>query len=114
MTPAELRNHNFATLRDSLAERRRDVYRAFCDHGPATTFELSEKCGIGLLSVRPRACELAELGLLCKAGERTENGKKATVYAVTDAETWTEWRDENFPADGQLQMGLNQSGALTT
>ncbi len=114
MTPAELRNLNFAQLRDSLAERRRDVYRAFCDHGPATTFELSEKCGIGILTVRPRSTELAELGLLCKAGERVENGKRVTVYAATDHKTWTEWRDKTFPADGQLQMGLNANGALTT
>lgn len=114
MTPAELRNHNFATLRDSLAERRRDVYRAFCDHGPATTFELSEKSGIGILTVRPRTCELAEMGLLCKAGERVENGKRVTVYAITDRATWTAWRETIFPADGQMQMGLNRDGALTT
>lgn len=113
MTATEIRNTNFNALRDSLAERRRDVYRAFADHGPCTTFELSEKCGIGLLSLRPRACELAALGLLCEAGDRIENGKHATVYAVTDRATWLAWREQNFPPDGQLQMGLNQ-GALTT
>lgn len=114
MTPAELRKHNFNSLRDSLAERRRDVYRAFCEHGPATTFELSEKCGIGLLSLRPRACELAQLGLIFESGEKLENGKRATIYACASAAGWTNWRDETFPADGQMQMGLNASGALTT
>lgn len=113
MTATELRNTNFVALRESLTERRRDVYRAFMTHGPATTFELSEKCGIGLLSVRPRACELAQLGLLTVIGERLENGKQAAVYAVVDQASWSNWRNQNFPVDGQLVMGLNQ-GALTT
>lgn len=114
MTATELRQHNFNTLRDSLAERRRDVYRAFCDHGPATTAELAARTGIGLLSLRPRACELAQLGLIFESGEKLENGKRATIYACASAAGWTTWRDENFPADGQMQMGLNQTGALTT
>lgn len=113
MTPAELRNTNFQRLRNSLAERMLDVYRAFEQFGPASTAQLAEQSGIGLLSLRPRATELHGLGLLCEAGERIENGKRATIYAVTDRGTWERWREQNFPADGQLQMGLHQ-GALTT
>lgn len=113
MTPAELRNTNFNSLRDSLTERMLDVYRAFKQFGPCSTAQLAEKSGIGLLSLRPRATDLHGLGLLCEAGERIENGKRATIYAVTDHATWRAWRDTNFPADGQLQMGLN-AGALTT
>lgn len=113
MNPAALRNTNFESLRASLADRCADVYRAFTEHGPCSTAQLAERTGIGLLSLRPRTTDLHDLGLLCAAGERMENGKRATIYAVTDRATWQQWRAENFPADGQLQMGLHQ-GALTT
>lgn len=113
MTATDIRNANFETLRDSLAERRRDVYRAFVQFGPCTTLALADKSGIGLLTLRPRATELLELGLLCVAGEEHIEGKRHGVYAATDRATWLAWREKNFPKDGQLQMGLNQ-GALTT
>lgn len=119
MTPTELRNTNFEQLRTSLTERMLDVYRAFEAHGPCSTAQLAEKSGIGLLSVRPRAHDLHVVGLLCEAGERMENGKRATIYAITERATWQRWHAENFPADGQLQMVLADGhrgsiGALTT
>jgi len=106
MTPAEIRNHTFDSLRDSLADRRRDVFRAFATLGAGTTEQLAARSGIGLLTLRPRVTELCAVGLLRCLDYVVEHGKRAGVYeAVTDPAQWAAWREEQFPADAQLQFG---------
>lgn len=112
MTPEQIRNATFESLRESLADRLRDTYRAFVDHGPGTTFQISERSGMGLLTLRPRATDLLQLGLLDLAGHTVENGKKCGIYYAVTPATWLDWRRQNFPTEAQTQMGLNQ-GALT-
>lgn len=106
MSPAEIRNHTFESLRDSLAERRRDVFRAFATLGAGTTEQIAARSGIGLLTLRPRVTELCALGLLRYLDFVVEGGKRSGVYeAVTDPAQWAVWREEQFPADSQLQFG---------
>ena len=114
MTTLEIRDSNFETLRESLGDRMADVYKAFLMHGACTTIDLAEKSGIGLLTLRPRTTDLAGLGLIEQVGEQVLNGKLHGVYAAREREAWLDWRAANFPVDGQLQMGLNNRGALTT
>ena len=113
MNPAALRDANFEGLRDTLTERRADVYRAFFAFGPCTTVACAERSGIGLLTLRPRATELEQMGLIECVNTvvigRTANG----IYRVREREAWEAWRAQLFPVGGQLQMGLNQ-GALTS
>lgn len=112
MNPAELRNHNFETLRASLAARCAEVYAAYVQFGPGTTKQLAERSGMDLLTVRPRTTNLEQLGLLECVDCVLVGGKAHGIYAVRHPQAWLAWRAETFPTDGQLQMGLNQ-GALT-
>lgn len=114
MPPAELRNHNFDTLRASLAARCAEVYAAFVQFGPGTTKQLAERSGIDLLTLRPRTTNLKQLGLLECVDCAILSGKAHGIYAVRRPQDWLAWRAEQFPISGQLQMGLNNQGALTT
>ena len=112
MIATDLRNTNFETLRESLAERRAEIYQAVGQHGPGTTRLLAQRSGIDLLTLRPRVTELEQLGLVACVDRIVIDGIAHGVYAVTAPEDWSAWRDSVYPVEGQLQMGLH-SGALT-
>lgn len=112
MTATDIRNANFEQLRDSLEERRREVYEAFVCHGPCTTRQLADAARMDILSVRPRASELVDIGLLVITGFDTSRGKREGIYRATDLNEWRAWHAQQFPVGEQIQMGLNQ-GALT-
>jgi len=99
MKPVDLRNATFAGLRDQLDGQRRDVYFAWVTHGPGTTREVSVKCGIDLLTFRPRTTELCDLGLVELWGSsRASEG----VYQVVKQERWDSWRKDMV--NSQLQL----------
>ena len=113
MDSTQIRNANFAQLRDGLEEKLREVYEAFAVHGPCTTRQLADAARMDILSVRPRATDLLHLGLLAISGSVVgPSGRKEGIYEATTPDEWQRWQRQNFPADSQLQMGLN-SGALT-
>lgn len=113
MTATDIRNANFDQLRDTLEEKLREVYEAFACHGPCTTRQLADAARMDILSVRPRATDLLHLGLLAVSGSVVgPSGRKEGRYEATTPEEWQRWRQQNFPTDSQLQMGLN-AGALT-
>lgn len=115
MTPDQIRNANFEGLRAALDDRRREVYEAFVELGPCTTRQLADGARLDILSVRPRASELLELGLLSIAGHIIgPTGKREGVYEATAPEEWRKWHQQQFPTGAQIQMGLNAVGALTT
>jgi hypothetical protein len=108
MNPADIRDQNFAALRDSLDRRRAEVYAAYVRFGPCTTRHLAELIGVEALSVRPRACELSQMGLLCMAGlsQKFVNGRRLTetIYRAATQDEWETWRAKHFTVGAQLQM----------
>ena len=99
MKPVDLRNATFAGLRQRLDGQRRDVYTAWVTHGPGTTREIAEKCGIDLLTLRPRTTELCEIGLVELWGStRTSEG----VYQAVKSDRWESWRKDIINSQMQL------------
>ncbi len=91
MKPVDLRNATFAGLRQQLDGLRKDVYTAWGKFGPGTTREVAEKCGIDLLTFRPRTTELCEIGLVELWGAtRSSEG----VYRVVKEDRWDAWRSD--------------------
>jgi len=64
MKPVDYRNETWSQVRDRVSDLRAAVYNHLATWGPCTTRELAEKCGIDLLTVRPRMTELYQLGLV--------------------------------------------------
>jgi hypothetical protein len=107
ITAEAIRNATFDSLRESLDARRIEVYRAWQAHGPCTTRELAQKSGIDLLTVRPRTSELLLLGLVTVSGHQ-RGAVGCGIYSVTDPKTWTAWREQNFPVESQMHIGLTE------
>jgi hypothetical protein len=83
MLPTDIRNDTWRALRDNLSGRRAAVLGALIAHGPCDTAALSGIMGWSVLAVRPRVCELAQLGFVECIGRNPAGG----VYrARTDAE----------------------------
>lgn len=86
MNASDLRDLNFEQLRSGLAHGRKEVFEGYLRFGPATTRHLASLLGWDVLSVRPRACELAQMGLLREAGTHVSHGARKlreTVYRAT-------------------------------
>ena len=99
MKPIDLRNANFARLREELTQARKDVYTAWLTFGPGTTREVAEKSGIDLLTFRPRTTDLYQVGLveLCHDERSTEG-----VYQAVPEERWEAWRQSILNPQMQL------------
>lgn len=110
MTAADIRDLNFDQLRASLEFGLRDVYLAFVQHGPGTTRQLATVSGIDLLTLRPRAHDLCQLGLLRLSGSTKARGVSEGIYEAVPPDAWRAWRTQQLSSTGaQLQFG-----ALTT
>lgn len=64
MKTTDLRNLTWDRLQPMLRGARLAVLQTFRQHGPGTTQALAPRSGLSLLTFRPRACELHQLGLL--------------------------------------------------
>jgi hypothetical protein len=64
MNAVDFRSMTFAGLRARIAGDRARVYDAFLCWGPGTTREVSDKARIDILTLRPRATELLQLGAI--------------------------------------------------
>ncbi len=62
MLGTDIRDLNWAELRDRLSGLRATVYSSLQLFGPCTTRELAARMEVDLLSVRPRVTELEQLG----------------------------------------------------
>jgi hypothetical protein len=112
MKPIDYRNETWAMVQDrALDATRLLVYRAFQLHGASTTRELSRKCGIDLLTLRPRTTELCYAGLveLVDAGSAShESIGHEGVYRAVSA-TIARARFERIQAEmeaPQLKLAL--------
>ena len=99
MKPVDLRDATFAGIRQTLNADRKAVYTAWIAHGPGTTREVAERCGIDLLTFRPRTTDLFQIGLVELYGaEKTSEG----VYRAVPEDRWESWRKNMI--SNQLQL----------
>jgi len=94
MKSTDFRNATFESIRKDLEGLRLQVYEAWVQHGPCTTRQLAQRCGVDLLTVRPRTTELIQLGLLEPCNDRPQNidGHEG-FYRATLREQWNQWRE---------------------
>lgn len=74
LTTIDIRNITFADLQTSLGKLRLQVWAALTHTGPVTTRALAERTGMSLWNVRPRVCELVQLGLVELTGKQGHEG----------------------------------------
>jgi predicted ArsR family transcriptional regulator len=74
MKPVDFRNDTFEGLRKRLRGQREETWLAWLRHGPCTTRQLAERCGITIFTVRPRVCELVDLGMAVLSGKDGREG----------------------------------------
>lgn len=98
MKPVDFRDETFERLRSGMEGARRAVYHAWVVHGPGTTRECAGRCGIDLLTLRPRTTELVEIGLVRCVGGRNGEGE----YRAASPEEWEDFR--RAQVDGQMQL----------
>ena len=106
MNPSDLRNANFTTLRATLPAKRAAVLAAFAVYGPATTRQAAGEAGIDILTLRPRATELEQMGLLVCVGNQIQDGIAHGVYRVATQPEWENWRARQLDSQvsGQRQL----------
>lgn len=107
MKAIDCRNETFEGLRESLGDLRRRALDGWRAYGPGTTREVSLKCGMDLLTFRPRSTELLEAGLLEICGRvKSRPGRNCEgIYQATSAEGWGEWHARMFPKmEGRQQV----------
>ncbi len=81
MLGTEIRDLNWQQLRERVSGLRAIVHAELQRHGPCTTRQLAERCGIDLLTVRPRVTELEQLGFAgCTGREKGEGVYRAFNY----------------------------------
>jgi hypothetical protein len=61
-----------------------EVYTAFVHYGPGTTWQVSQKAGMSILTFRPRTTELLQMGFV-EVMDGTENSREATYIAIPEA-----------------------------
>jgi hypothetical protein len=88
MTPQQIRDSSFESLRSGLEPKRRAVYAAWARHGPGTTRQVAAAAGINLLTFRPRTTELLEVGLVELVGRAVHEG----IYRARNLAQWEHWR----------------------
>jgi len=94
-----IRDRTFRELRGRLAGERRIVYQGFISHGPCTTRFLANAIALGILTVRPRATELLQAGLIELVGRTNREG----VYRALSVREAAD-RVENARRPQQMQM----------
>jgi sugar-specific transcriptional regulator TrmB len=63
MKASDFRDATFSQISGRLSGLRALVYAGLLQHGPCTTATLAAKTEISLWNIRPRMCELLQLGL---------------------------------------------------
>lgn len=101
MIPADIRNLTWDELRDLVSGPREMIYDWLRAYGPATTRAIAEGTGIDLLTVRPRVCELCQLGFAECLGRRGREG----LYGARHLDL-AEFRHHEAGREAQLDLIL--------
>jgi hypothetical protein len=82
MKPVDFRNENWEQIEGRLTGMRETVWCALTLHGPCTTLELAARAKLNPFSVRPRVCELCQLGFARLAAAQPDPAEG--VYEAVD------------------------------
>jgi predicted transcriptional regulator len=90
MKTTEPRDHTWEEIRERMAGARAQVWDWLHAHGPATTSTIAAGLGMSLFTVRPRVCELAQMGFAECTGRQ---GREGIYRACTATEAHERWRE---------------------
>lgn len=101
MKPVDCRNETWKDVMLRLNSTRARAYEVARMFGPGTTEQMARAAGMSLLTLRPRICELAQLGLVEMVGEvRGREGIYRVVPLVEAERRFMELKT------GNVQMSL--------
>ena len=83
MKTTDPRDLTWDEIRGFLAGPRERCWEWLIAHGPATTSAIAEGTSIPLLTVRPRVCELAQIGFVECVGRADREGVYQAVSVAT-------------------------------
>jgi DNA-binding transcriptional ArsR family regulator len=100
MKPTTSRDETYEAVRAALPALRARVLDALEAAGRATGYEIAERTGLGILTVRPRLTELSQAGLIMACGRVRRGRISETIWRVASKEEWLQWKRN----EGQLQL----------
>lgn len=87
MDPLDYSKANWEDLQDRMSALRLAALLAWRAHGPGTTRQVAAKCGMDLLTFRPRTTELYQLGYVMLLDQPGTAARGEGIYAaLTDEE----------------------------
>lgn len=101
--------HSIMTFKDlqrQLVHLRLSVWEALQEHGPCTTRELANACGIDILTVRPRMTELLQCGFVVEVCDPAKKQHEGIYKALTLPEAEDAFNERQRHATEQLALGL--------
>ena len=104
MSPADLRDLTWETVRPMLAGARLSVLTAFREHGPGTTERIAAKIGMSILTFRPRTTELCQLGLVRLVNRDHSQGIYEAVPAAEERAAFEAARAAASPTAHQIPL----------
>ena len=103
MKPVDCRNETWKDVMLRLNSTRNSAYVTVRMFGPGTTEKIATSAGISLLSLRPRICELVQMGLVEMVGH--VRGREG-VYQVVPYEVAEKRFQESKGGVVQSEMRL--------
>jgi hypothetical protein len=102
MKAIDYRNNTWEHVKANLSGLRMQVYTAFVHYGPGTTWQIADKAGISILTLRPRTTELLQLGFV-EVMDGSENSREAIYVAIPEAlaKSRFEWH-KNQPVQAEF------------
>jgi hypothetical protein len=101
MKPVDCRNETWKDVVGRLNSTRARAYEVARMFGPGTTEQMSMAAGMSLLTLRPRICELVQMGLVEMAGD--VRGREGIYKAVPLVEAERRFLESKT---GNVQMSL--------
>lgn len=101
MKTTDVRDMTWEEIRDRVHGAREEAWQWLHVHGPATTSEMAVGLGWSLFNIRPRVCELAQLGFVECTGR---SGREGVYRALSIQEVQTRAMVTGY--DEQLSLKL--------
>lgn len=99
----EIRDEVFAEQLPSLRIVQAVVLVHLQNHGPCTTRQLAERSKVSIFTVRPRVCELVDLGMAELVGRE---GREGVYAAVSSEDLAAKLAEEGSKRTGPIQEEL--------
>lgn len=106
MKPIDLRNATWESIQGLITGYRRAVLEGWRMHGPGTTQRIANRCGISVLTFRPRTTELLQLGLIRLTGREENEGVYEAVPPEECRASFEKARADAIPLGEQMPLKL--------